>query len=134
MTILTDDGRTIQVTNTETIAEVEQVYRGFAAPTMDAYFFGPTSASTPQMDAEPILMAFQAFGPGSEMNMVNTNADGLSCPLNPKQVMVFHGTETFEVGTNAATATNAETLDSIELANSSPNASIAYFMLLGPTS
>lgn len=132
--ILTDDQRSIQVSNTDTLDEVEQVMRGYASPTMQGHFYGPTSANPPQLDAEPILMAFQAFGPKATVNIENTNADILEMPLDPKQVMVIHGTETFELGTNAATATNAETLEDVDFTNSQPNANIAYFFLLGPTS
>lgn len=134
LNILTDDGRTIQVSHTDTLEEVDQVVRGFNAPSMDQYLQGPTSATPPQLDTEPILMVFQAQGTGSQVDITNTNSDNAIFELAPKQVFVMHGTETFELTTNAADTGVVETLEQIDFGNSRPNAGIAYMMLLGPTS
>lgn len=134
MSILTDDGRTIQISHTDTLEEIDQVLRAYSHAQMDGYIFGPTSASPPPLDAEPILMWFQSTTEGAQVNVENTNADIAMFELMQRQVLVLHGTETFNLTTSDAGTGITETLEEIDLSNSISNANISYFILLGPTS
>ena len=132
LTAIADDGRTITMSNSDILSEVEQVYKGLVPNGSFGTIYGPTNGGSPAFASEPILMIFHALAEGIEVNIENTAADTGLFDLPRNGAFVMHGTETFEVGTVGATATNAETLEQVNYSNS--NGSVAYFILTGPTS
>lgn len=136
VTAITDDGRTLTLSNSYSIADIEQSfeYSGYGSdPTVT---FPAGGGEQPAMDQDPILLVISYLGNG-EGDIIVTNDDAsaeAAFSIRKGQTVTIHGTEPFladALGTATSIGTAYEQVMCQQAQGIGPYRIIALF---GPTS